>query len=142
MAVEFREALVVDGSAAEVVAVLADVESWPQWTESMQEVRRHNEGPLRAGDTATVRQPGLGTRTWTVTEVSADGFTWSSTSLGVRSVGDHRVHEAGDGRCRVDLIFSLSGWAAPVIGLFGGKVMRRYLKMEADGLQARFAGAR
>lgn len=64
-----------------------DVEGWPELTPTMTEVRRSDDGPLRAGSQALVRQPGLRPAQWRVTAVEPGrSFVWQSTTAGVTSV--------------------------------------------------------
>lgn len=72
--------------------VLSDVERWPQWIGTYQDVRLQQSGPLREGVTAYVKQRGLAGGTWTVTEWEEGSlFSWASNQPGVRLVGRHRV---------------------------------------------------
>ena len=126
---------------AEVWAVFMDVESWPTWTESMRQVRRLDEGPLREGSRVEIAQPGFPKAVWDVTElVDERSFTWESTVPGLRSLGHHEVRAEGEG-CVVTLRLSQSGPLAGVMGLVFGRRTRRYVEVEADGLRARVDGA-
>ena len=44
---------------ARLWAVLSDVETWPEWIEVYEEVRRTGSGELMLGDTVHVKQKGL-----------------------------------------------------------------------------------
>jgi hypothetical protein len=125
----------VNAAVADVVQVLHAVERWPSWTASMSQVGRHRSGPLAIGDTVTVKQPRLPAATWTVTALDGSGFTWTSSSPGVRSTGDHWAHETGDGRTTATLTLTLSGPLARMTAIFYSRLIRRYVRMEADGLR-------
>jgi uncharacterized membrane protein len=133
--VEFRETVTVDAPVADVVRVLHDVERWPSWTASMSRVTRHGPGPLAVGETVTVKQPRLPTGTWTVTALDGNGFTWTSSSPGVHSTGEHWAHDAGDGRTTVTLALILAGPLARITALLYASLIRRYVRIEAEGLR-------
>jgi uncharacterized membrane protein len=133
--VEFRETVTVDATVADVAEVLHAVESWPSWNASVSRVDRHGSGRLAVGDTVTVKQPRLPAARWTVTALDGSGFTWTSSSPGVRSTGGHRAHEAGDGRTTVTLTLTLSGPLARMTAMVYSRLIRRYVRMEADGLR-------
>ena len=73
-----------------------------------------------------------------VTEIDAPRFfAWESDSPGVHTRGEHRLVSLSDGRVRADLVVVQTGPLAPLTGLLGGRLIRRYLRLEADGLRAR-----
>jgi uncharacterized membrane protein len=135
MMVEFRETVTVSAPVDQVARVLHAVERWPTWTASMSRVERDASRPLAVGDTVKVKQPRLPAGTWTVTALDATGFTWKSSSNGVRSTGDHWAHDEGDGRTTVTLALTLAGPLAGMTALFYSGLIRRYIRMEAAGLR-------
>jgi uncharacterized membrane protein len=132
---EFRDTVTVDAPVADVARVLHAVETWPSWTASMSRVTRHGSGPLAVGEKVTVKQPRLPAATWTVTALDGSGFTWTSSSPGVRSTGGHWAHEAGDGRTTVTLTLTMSGPLAGLIAALYARLIRRYVRTEAEGLR-------
>ena len=48
--------------------VTHDVEAWPSWSPTMDEVRLEGPGPVGPGSVATVRQPRLRPARWEVLE--------------------------------------------------------------------------
>ncbi len=64
-------------------------------------------------------------------------FEWRFPAPGLLSIGGHRVDAAGDHASRVTLSLTWSGPLAPVIRLLFGKLSRRYVEMEAQGLKRR-----
>ncbi len=131
------EAVDVDAAPDDVFAVYADVEGWPGWTASMTEVRRLDAGPLRVGSRARVRQPGLPVTIWTVTDLTPGrSFTWERRTAGLRTVGRHLVDtRAGGSRVRAEL--QLTGLLAPMTAALTGRLLRRYLRLETEGLKRR-----
>jgi uncharacterized membrane protein len=126
----------VNAPAERVWAVLADVARWPEWTDSIDDVRLHTDS-LRVGSTAAVKQPRLPRSTWLVTEVEPGrGFTWVSRSGGVTTRAEHAIEPAEPG-CRVRLTLDQSGLLAPLVGALFGRLTRRYVDLEADGLKRR-----
>lgn len=121
-----------------VWAVMSDVARWPEWTASVTSVERLDDGPFGVGSRARVRQPRLPVAIWKVTAMEAGCyFEWQSAAPGLLSVGRHRVEVAGDGAARVMLSITWSGVLAPVVGWLFGKLSRRYVAMEAQGLKRR-----
>lgn len=125
---------------ADVWALLADVEHWPDWTESMREITRLDSGPLRVGSTARVRQAAGPAMVWTVTELAEErSFTWTAASAGMRFTGYHELTATGSG-VRAALTFTATGPMAWLVTLFLGGRMRRYVDMEAAGLKRHAEG--
>lgn len=127
----------IDADPARIVGVLADVERWHEWSDTVDEVRRLDAGPFTVGSRALVRQPRLPATEWTVTELDpAVGFSWESRSRGIHTVAAHHV-EPGPGGTRVRLRLVQTGPLSRVALLVAGRLVRRYLRMEGDGLKRR-----
>lgn len=56
----------IGAPAPTVWAVIADVQSWPEWTPTMREVRLRGGAALGPGAVADIRQPRLPKAVWTV----------------------------------------------------------------------------
>lgn len=123
---------------ARVWEVLTAVEGWPEWTSTVTSVRRPEEGPLRLGSRATISQPRIPETEYVVTELDPErSFTWVATGPGVVSTARHEVEPLPDGRTRVRLSVSQSGWLGTVMGRFYRGLTDRYLANEANGLKTR-----
>jgi hypothetical protein len=59
----------------------------------------------------------------------------------VPSRADHWIEPDGPGRSTVRLVFEQSGPLAPVLGMLAGRLTRRYVAMEAEGLRRRSESA-
>ena len=128
----------IDAPAAVVWSVIADVERWPTWTDSIDDVRITSTGPLAVGSTAQVKQPGMPRATWTVKDWEPGrSFTWEATGPGIRTSGVHTVEPTGDGTSRATLAVHESGPLDGVMGLLFGSRFRRFVAMEAAGLTRR-----
>ena len=126
----------------EVWAVLVDVERWPEWTASMSKVERLDGGPFAVGSRVRIKQPRLPPTVWKVTALDpGQAFSWNAESPGVTTVADHRVTPAGPGVVKVTLGIRRSRPLAPVIDALFGRITRRYVAMEAEGLKRRCEAA-
>lgn len=131
----FQNEVVIDAPADEVWRLTADVESWPAMSPTFTSVQRLDDGPLRVGSTARVKQPGQRPTTWTVTAIdSPRRFAWEARVLGVHMIGSHEVI-AADGGCRNRLALTLSGRGARVLGAVAGRMLRRSLAVENAGFK-------
>jgi uncharacterized protein YndB with AHSA1/START domain len=118
-------------------AVLTDVESWPEWIEVYEEVRRAEPGDLALGASTHVKQKGLAAGDWTVTDLEPGrAFTWESRQPGIRIVGRHVVSPADGGGSRLDLSLEMSGWLSGPIGALLGRKSRAYVDLECARLAA------
>ena len=127
----------VDAPADDVWAVLSDVARWPEWTASMKTVERLDDGELRVGSSARVKQPALPRVLWTVTDVvPGRSFVWEARSSGVHTKGIHRIEPDGDGS-RVTLAIDQRGPMSWLVTLLYARRTKRYVAMEAEGLRSR-----
>jgi len=131
----YEETVEIDAPIEVVWAVLSDVERWPRWTESMSSVELVTPGPLREGSVAHVKQPKLPMATFTVDGYEEGrSFSWTAAAAGVRSTGDHRIEATPTGT-RATVVLEQSGAMAGFVGLAYAKLIRRYVRMEAEGLK-------
>jgi uncharacterized protein YndB with AHSA1/START domain len=117
--------------------VMTDVELWPEWTESVQSVKRLDKGPFRVGSRARVKQPKFLPAVWEVTEIDPGrSFTWVTRSPGMVASGRHRVEPTAKGS-RATLSVAYSGLLAGLITRLLAGITDRYLMYEAAGLKQR-----
>jgi len=127
----------VAAPVATVWEVTCDVETWPSWSPTMDEVTRTDAGPIGPGSTARVRQPRLRPATWVVDRVD-DGraFVWHTAGPGYHLTAEHLLEPRGDGTS-VLLRAVTTGPLAPVLWALAGRTVRRYLDEEAAALKRR-----
>ena len=127
----------IDAPPNDVWAVMKDVEHWPDWTPTMQEVTRLDHGPFTVGSTTRVRQPRMGPAVWEVTRLDEQrGFTWMSRGPGVMTEADHAIEPHGSGS-RVTLSIRFSGTLGGLAGRMYFALATRYIRMEAENLRER-----
>ncbi len=133
----FETAVDINASPEAVWRILADVETWPRWTESILTARRLDAGELSVGSRTEVRQPRLPTTVWTVTElIPGRRFTWQASSPGVTTTGSHELIDR-TGSVTLGLGISQTGPLGWLFGRATARLARRYLELEAHGLKQR-----
>jgi uncharacterized membrane protein len=133
----FSVAVNINAPPQRVLAVLCDVERWPEWTSTMTHVERLDRGPFAVGSSARVLQPKLRPAVWQVTELDENrSFTWVARAPGVRMTAGHFV-EAEGGGSRAALSFEISGLLGPIISRLYRGLIRQYVATEAQGLKRR-----
>ncbi|WFG47219.1 SRPBCC family protein [Pseudonocardia alni] len=116
-------------------AVLTDPPDWPRWTESMREVRLL-DGGLTPGSRVRIVQPRLPPMIWTVTELVPEReLTWTASATGVFTTGTHSLRPGQGGTTCLRLGLEQRGALAPLVQPFLGRLSRRYVELEADGLR-------
>ena len=134
-----RESSVEIGAPAPVVwDVFVDVERWPEWTASVEQVRPL-EGPgIAVGKRFEIKQPRLPKLVWEVTAVDPGvSWTWRQRSPGGTSLASHEVVGQGPDRALVRLRIEQRGPVGATVGLLMSRRTARYLELEAQGLKAR-----
>jgi hypothetical protein len=132
------ESVVIDIAASPERAwqAVSDVADWPRWTTSMTEVQRLDEGPLRVGSRARIKQPGLPVLVWEVTELAAGtSFTWVARTPGVVVTASHEVVATADGS-RLTLGVAWTGIFGGLAGALAGKRTRESILVDAKGHKA------
>ena len=131
-------AIEIDATPEKVWAVMTDVERWPEWTASVERAERLDDGALRVGSRARLKQPRFPPVVWQVTELEPGrSFSWTAKNFGVTSIGEHRAAPRTGGGVMVKLRLHQQGPLAPLLAVFTGKLTRRYVETEAQGLKRR-----
>jgi len=118
-----------------VWAILADLERWPEWTASMQSVKRLDSEAIGTGSRVRVLQPKLRPAVFTVTEwLPNRNFTWTSSTPGVTTVAGHLL-EPATGGCKLTLSLRFDGLFGGLAGRLFRGLIQRYMAMEANGLK-------
>ena len=134
---EFVERIAISAPPARVWQVMADLEAWPQWTPSVERVTTLEWATTGVGSRFLVMQPKLKPAEFTTTEwTPGSGFTWASAHPGVHATATHRIEPSGSGS-EVELRLRFSGPLAWPVALLQRALVRRYMRMEAEGLKAR-----
>ena len=120
-AMELRKTTTANADIARTWTALTDVTTWPNWTKSMTSVQRLDDGPLRVGSRARIKQPRMPVMIWQVDEIrDREEFTWSAPAPGLRVTGVHRLVANPDGTTRIELEIQQRGPLAGIIGWLDG----------------------
>jgi uncharacterized membrane protein len=131
----FEHEINIAAPAVRVWELTIDIERWPAITSTVTKVERLDQGPLRVGSRARLKQPGQGARVWTVTALeAASGFVWEAKFAGLQMVGSHFVVPDGDS-CRNRLVLEITGRGAGLFGRVAGGRLRKSLATENAGFK-------
>jgi uncharacterized membrane protein len=134
----YRTSARVEAPADVVWEVLSDVELMPTWTSSMTRVSLlDDKTEIAVGSRVEIEQPGLPRATWVVDSLTTGrGFSWSSTTPGVRTGAAHQIAPLSDAACEVTLAVAQSGMLAGLTNLVLGSKAREFVDAELAGLKA------
>lgn len=134
---DFRITIDIQAPPHVVWEVMADVERWHEWTDSVRSIRLLGGEPLGVGSRAVIRQPRFPPALWTVTALDpVQGFTWRSGAPGMRVHAHHTLSSTSDGT-RVTLALRYEGPLGRLVARLTRGITERYLAMEAAGLKRR-----
>lgn len=112
-----------------------NIEEWPSLTPSITSARILGDGILALGSEILIKQPGAPESKWIVTEyVEGNSFTYEMRRSGLVSTAHHVVEAEMPTGASLTLIFAMQGKLAQVWGFLMGRKIRKFLKLEADGL--------
>jgi hypothetical protein len=121
---------------------MLDVERWPEFPPQFHTIALR-DGPLAVGKGARVTPNGFWAAVWTVTEYSPGRpFTWEADMLpGLHLIAGHVVEPDGAG-ARVTLSLESSGPTAPLLMPVLGRIFKRNVRQEGEGMKAYCEGGR
>ncbi len=134
---EFSQSIQIAATPVRVWQIMSDVERWPGWTTSMTEIKRLEDTPLGVGSTVRIKQPKLRPTIFKITVWEPNHrCVWVSSGFGFTSTGDHVItpNESGS---QVTLRLEFRGFLSAVVACIGGRLIRRYIALEAEGLKKR-----
>ena len=119
-----------------VWSAMEDVERWPEFAPQFKRIVLI-DSPFGMGVEARVTPHGFFSAIWTVTEFETNRlFTWEANMLpGLHLVASHQIEPADDG-VKVTLSLESSGPLAGLLGLVLGRIFRRNVSQEAEGMKA------
>ncbi len=86
----------IDAPLKVVWAVTEDVEHWPEWTPTVESIRRLDAEVFDIDSTAILKLPHLPSSVWTVVAfVKEKQFKWESKVLGINMVATHEMRSVG-----------------------------------------------
>jgi hypothetical protein len=96
-----------------------------------------DEAEIAVGSHVEIWQPGLPKATWVVDSLTEGrGFSWSSSTPGVRTGAAHQIAPLSDAACEVTLAVAQSGMLAGLTNLVLGSKAREFVDAELAGLKA------
>src|SRR4051794_151666 len=134
----FEHDVTINAPADVVWSIYADVERWPEWTDSIRSVRFVEGDEVKPGAKVRIEQPKLPKAEWTVRDVEPGrSWSWVSKAPGIESTAVHELIVVGDRQTRVHTTIVQSGPLGAIFGRLYAKLTRQYLAMEAAGLKER-----
>jgi hypothetical protein len=107
----------------------------------MTTVKRLDNGPLRFGSRARIKQPGLPNLVWQVTDITeGTEFTWVTHTPGVETMASHHLQQTSAG-VRLTLTVTWTGIFGSAVAAIAGKRTRWYLALETAGAKGRAESA-
>ncbi|MEU4242880.1 SRPBCC family protein [Actinoplanes sp. NPDC026619] len=123
----------IDAPVELIWRLTTEIDDWPAFLPTVHWLRRLDEGELRVGSSARIKQPGQLSAVWTVTRLDPlREFTWETGRAGLRLIGSHLLDTAGAGT-RLTLALETAGPAAGVVSALFGGMMRGSISRETEG---------
>ncbi len=104
----------------------------------MTSATRLDSGALGVGSQARIKQPKLGTMTWTVTELTpGHSFAWEAKRPGLTLVAGHYLSSGSNGTMSLTLTVEQKGPVGRLFEPLTKKSAKRYVQLEAEGHKRR-----
>ena len=133
----WENTLLIDAPVDVVWQLTIDVTNLPLITPTMTRVDRLDDGPMRVGSQARIKQPRQSAAVWTVTRLDEGReFTWQSRRMGLTMTGSHRLEPVG-AKCRNTLSLDVQGPGAGLFGRAFGRLLAGAIATENAGFQAK-----
>lgn len=127
----------IDTPPEVVWAVTVDVERWPEWTPTVESIRRIDQGTFASRSSAWIKQPGLPETRWLVTALTpGESFRWETRIRGIHFVATHELTAIPTGTRSV-LRVEVFGFLARLLWPLIRSSIRRSLNKENAGLKKR-----
>ncbi|MDA8586089.1 SRPBCC family protein [Rhodobacteraceae bacterium] len=125
----------IDCPTHQVWEATTNIDSWPDWTPTVQTARRLDRLHFGIGSQASIKQPMQSRAIWTVTEFE-DGryFAWETSGKAFRMAATHRVTYSGGGT-KCTLTIKLIGPVATIFAVFLAPMIWLALMQENRGLK-------
>ena len=137
----YEETTLIDAPVELIWRLTTEIADWPAFMPTVQRVERLDDGPLRVGSSARLKQPGQNAAVWTVTRLEPlREFTWETHRMGVHLAGRHLLAPEGSGT-RNTLVLEASGAASGVVSVLFGGQMRKSLHLEGEAFARQAAAA-
>jgi hypothetical protein len=131
-----RNELLIEADPAVVWALTVDIERWPELTPTITEVTVLDDGPLRPGRRARVKQPAQRPAVWTVSRFEpGTTFEWWTRVGPVTMTGGHHL-SADPGGCVNVLTLEVTGRGAGLAERLVGARIARAIDTENRGFKA------
>ena len=125
----------IDASPEKVWETTLDVENWPNWTPTVEHIRKVSDEALVLGSEVWIKQPGQAESLWIVTSLDyGSSFSWTSTRQGMEFTGSHQILKEGDQSINI-LTLEAHGWAVRLFGFLLKPLFSKALKDENEGLK-------
>ena len=134
MVIENR--ILIEAPVETVWGATEDVQRWPEWTPTIEELAPVDGEPFQVGFKARIKQPGLPPTIWEVTALEpGKSFSWEAKVRGIRMVATHRLIPVDDGTENV-LTIEATGLLAILLGPLIRSALNHALQNENQGLKA------